>query len=203
MAMPNPIEIPKKEDFEEPKKPRINAKRKGAKNERHIADLFKKWTGYDFARTPSSGGLRWQRKNDTVGDIVCTDDKHVRRFPFSVEAKFHKDLEFRQLIGEQKSEVILFWEQAANDGLRVGRTPILMMRYNQMKKGVHYLAMPTHLYSDIKLTIKQFDPGGSHGLLIFSGRGHNFVIMDSRDLFSMPYEEIRLITKAYNKKNKI
>ena len=44
---------------------RINSKKKGSRNERQLSKIFEKWTNLTFSRTPSSGGLRWHRTDDT------------------------------------------------------------------------------------------------------------------------------------------
>ena len=109
----------------------VNSKNKGSKNERGVAKLFQEWTNYEFARTPQSGGLHWQKKN-TVGDIVCIDEKHGRKFPFSIECKFHQELDFSHLIdgtiGKGSNKVVHFWEQCLRDAEKVNKVPILFMR---------------------------------------------------------------------------
>lgn len=64
---------------------RKNSRNKGSRFERTIAKAWESWTGYKFSRTPGSGG--WAKAKDAMGDLVCTDEKHSRRFPFSIECK--------------------------------------------------------------------------------------------------------------------
>lgn len=111
----------------------VNGKRKGNKNERNLCKWWTTWSGLEFSRVPASGGLRWQKKDDITGDIICTDSKYSRRFPFSIEAKAYKDIRFEHLIlGNTRIKIIEFWEQAKEDGIRGGKQPILFMRYNGM-----------------------------------------------------------------------
>lgn len=121
---------------------KINSRQKGSKNERDICKWWKAWTGYDFSRVPSSGGLRWSRTTDTTGDIICSDKKHYLRFPFSIECKNYKDINFEHiLLGNKNAKVIQFWNQALEDSQRGGKLPILMMRYNGMKKGEYFFVV--------------------------------------------------------------
>lgn len=180
-------------------KPRVNSKRKGSKNERAIAKIFSEWTGLEFARTPGSGGLRWKRQDDTVGDIVCTDKKN-RGFKFCVEAKFHEEINFNHLVGSNNSEIIKFWKQSLEEGARSGKIPLLFMRYNLMKKGVHFLGMPMNFLMELNIGGFLISPLPM-GCIIVQSKGQELFIMDSRDFFAMPYPEVKLIARTYLKKN--
>jgi len=121
---------------------RINSKAKGSKNERDTCKWWKDWTGYEFSRVPSSGGLRWSRTTDTTGDIICSDNKHYLRFPFSIECKNYKEINFEHiLLGTKGAKVLQFWNQALEDAERGNKLPILMMRYNGMKKGDYFFVV--------------------------------------------------------------
>ena len=112
---------------------RKNSRNKGSRFERTIAKAWESWTGYKFSRTPGSGG--WAKAKDAMGDLVCTDEKHSRRFPFSIECKNYQDIKFEHiLLGLKSCKIISFWEQATKDAKRAGKIPILIMRYNSMPK---------------------------------------------------------------------
>lgn len=113
---------------------RKNSRNKGSRFERTIAKAWESWTGYKFSRTPGSGG--WAKAKDAMGDLVCTDEKHSRRFPFSIECKNYQDIKFEHiLLGLKSCKIISFWEQATKDAKCAGKIPILIMRYNSMPKG--------------------------------------------------------------------
>lgn len=113
-----------------------NSKNKGNRGEREVCKFWKEWTNYEFSRTPASGGLRWKKADNISSDVICTDDKHSRKFPFSIESKFYKDIRFEHiLLGNKKCKILEFWDQANNDSIRAGKLPVLMMRYNNMPKG--------------------------------------------------------------------
>ena len=113
---------------------RKNSRNKGSRFERTIAKAWESWTGYKFSRTPGSGG--WAKAKDAMGDLVCTDEKHSRRFPFSIECKNYQEIKFEHiLLGLKSCKIISFWEQATKDAKHAGKIPILIMRYNSMPKG--------------------------------------------------------------------
>jgi Holliday junction resolvase len=73
---------------------RINSKAKGSKNERYAAKALEEWVGFPFTRVPQSGGLRWQGGQNITGDIIPEDMYKLQDFPFSVEVKARKELDF-------------------------------------------------------------------------------------------------------------
>lgn len=164
-----------------------NGKKKGSKNERELCKWFQTWTGYEFARVPASGGLRWKGlANSTTGDIICTDDRHNRRFQFSVEAKSYKDINFEHLIlGNKKNQVLVFWKQAIDDAKRSNKEPILFMRYNGMAKNTYFVVITLTLYNLLFPTLITFD----YYRFKVIGKG-GFVIMNSNDLMKFDYADI-------------
>ena len=110
-----------------------NSKNKGSRFERVVAKFWQDWTGYTFSRTPGSGG--WAKAKDSFGDLVCTDSRHSRRFPFSIECKSYQDIRFEHLLlGNKSCKILSFWEQATYDAKRANKIPILIMKYNNMPK---------------------------------------------------------------------
>jgi hypothetical protein len=118
------------------RKRKINSKRKGNNNERLACVLLQDWTGYPFARVPSSGGLRWKNMASVVGDLVCTDEDV--RFSFVVETKF-----LAQIFTGKSSEVttvLKVWAQAEQDCMRTkSKVPLLLLRDNGMQTGAYYV----------------------------------------------------------------
>jgi len=180
-------------------KKKINSKNKGSKNERSLAKLFEKWTGYEFSRTPSSGGLRWSNTDSTVGDLICSDKQHSRYFRFSVEAKFHRDINFEQLLLPNKNKKILeFWGQALEDSERSGKVPLLFMRYNGMPKDLHFAAISYNAYSMIfkKSLQKVFKKSGMRISRFIVG-DVDIIIIPSTALFETKYKMIHKNAKIF------
>lgn len=175
-------------------KAKINSRTKGSKNERELAKLFKTWTGKDFARTPSSGGLSWKSSN-SKGDIVCTAEGHY--FPFCIEAKNHREINFEHLLYLSKPKIIEFWTQCFNDARKANKIPLLFMRYNGMPKNLHFVALEVATYNKLFVT-KNIKP-----TITWFSEKYNLVILPSTQLFKQPYKATKLIAKSilgYGKK---
>lgn len=174
-----------------------NGKAKGSKNERELAKFWKEWTGLEFARVPASGGLRWQKKDDITGDIICVDPRKSRRFPFSIEAKFYKDINFEHLIlGNKKQKFIDFWEQAKEDGNRAKRIPLLFARYNGMPKMTWFVAMPIYLFKTLqKMGVKM---QGTY--FIVNTPDDNFLLFNSNELLQIDFKEFSIKAKKIVRK---
>jgi len=170
----------------------VNSKAKGSRNERNVSKLMQDWSGYEFARTPQSGGLHW-KKQYTSGDICCIDDKHGHRFAFSIECKFHEELDLLHLIddtiGKKSNKILLFWDQAVGDAKQVNKTPLLFMRRNGMKAGMHFVVMPTNFFllwlNGIQPWINKF--GIIHYHKETEKESYQFTIINSVDLVETDY----------------
>lgn len=176
----------------------MNSRAKGCRNERKAADLISKWAKRKFARTPSSGGLNWKSAN-SKGDIVCTTEGHY--FPFCVEIKAHKDINFSELLLPHKKgvKILEFWAQAVRDADKCNKIPMLMMRYNGMPSDLFFMGIPTKFFMQLcnSFPINEVS-------MITRIKGINITIVPSTQLLSFDYKEIRLLAKKYlkNAKNK-
>lgn len=177
-----------------------NGKKKGNKAERELCKWFQQWTGYPFTRVPASGGLRWKNTNATAGDIICDDERHSRRFQFSVESKSYKDINFEHLIlGNKKVKILEFWEQTNADADRSGKIPILFMRYNGMAKNTYFVVITYQVYKLLFPTLISFEYSR------FEVKGKvPFVILNSHDLLKFDYVTLhkKLKTARLNEKKK-
>lgn len=126
---------------------KINSKKKGNRFERAVCKWFKSWTGYEFSRVPASGGLRWKKADNITSDVICTDDKHARKFCFSIECKNYEDIRFEHVLLELKTcKILSFWQQAKEDAKRGGKLPLLVMKYNGMPKGEAFVVINRDTY---------------------------------------------------------
>jgi Holliday junction resolvase len=174
----------------------INSRTKGNKNERDLAKLFEKWSNHKFSRTPSSGGLQWKASN-SKGDIVCTDEGYY--FPFCIEAKNYKDINFEHLLYLPKPKILEFWEQAKRDADKAKKIPILTMRYNGMPKDLHFVVVEAK-FAMLLFETEIIDPSL---YLKFMSKKHKLAIFNSKDFFSMPYKSVAKLAKkeiGYGKK---
>ena len=165
-----------------------NSRTKGSRNERGVAKLMQIWTGYEFARTPQSGGLHW-KKQHTSGDIVCIDDKHGRRFAFSIECKFHEQLDLlhliQGLIGKKSNKIIEFWEQSKTDAEQVNKLPIVFMRRNGMKADTHFVILETNFFL---LLFESGEVTWPHGIIHLTTPDYSITIINSEDLIATDYQ---------------
>ena len=176
----------------------INSKKKGSKNERDVCKWWKTWTGYEFSRVPSSGGLRWARTSDTTGDIICSDNKHFIRFPFSIEVKSYKDINFEHLLLDLKRVKILeFWSQALSDAERSNKLPVLMMRYNNMKKGEYFFVIKPVIYGIFRQSYKDLS------YIEVKTDKVNLIILKASEVlkvnYKQVYKDLRKEAKVYSK----
>lgn len=173
-----------------------NGKKKGNKEERVLCSFWKEWTTFDFTRVPASGGLRWKGMvNTTTSDLICADDKHSRRFQFSIECKSYKDIKFEHLIlGNKSCDILKFWDQCCEDSKRGKKVPILFMRYNGMPRRTYYTIIPTWLY---KLACNYGLEKGKNTVVKVDNPNYNFVIINSNDLLMINYLNFHKALKKY------
>lgn len=176
----------------------INSRSKGNRNERKVAALLKQWTKKDFAKTPASGGLRWKTAM-SKGDVICTKEGHY--FPFCVEVKAHKEIDFSHLLvpGIKNIKIMEFWEQCSRDANDCNKVPLLLMRYDRLPGEFFFAVIPTSFYHKFnklywlgKKTLSYWDKSTDLKLTFLS----------SVDLFAMPYKEIKSLAKTYLKNGK-
>jgi len=159
-----------------------NSKKKGNKGERDLAKWWQQWTKLEFSRVPASGGLRWHNTKNITGDIICTDDRHSRRFLLSIECKTYKDINFEHLIlGNKKNKILDFWSQTQDDATRGKKVPILFMRYNGMTKNTYFVILSMNLFNLLKEHIKGFKYD------YFIVPKQRFIILNSNDLLTIDY----------------
>lgn len=173
----------------------INSKAKGNRAERELCKWWKDWSSFDFSRTPSSGGLRWKKVDNTTSDIICTDDKHSRRFPLSIECKNYKGITFNDIIKGTKSDILKFWDQTTLDAERGNKIPILCMRENGMSKGVYYIVVNIEVGKFILLNNLL-----SKSYLRIHHKGLDLYVFNSNDLkvidYMVFYKEMKRILKG-------
>ena len=161
-----------------------NSNKKGAKNERMTAKAFTDWTGTEFVRVPRSGGLQWKNNLMVTGDIIASDPAKLVKFPFSIECKFYVDVKFQDLILDNNSKIIKWWEQSRDDAKTVKKSPLVLFRYNGMTKGLWFVVMEYNGFRRVMDTMKLADGD----FLNFSDK---FVIFTSNYLFNTDYKTFR------------
>lgn len=92
------------------------SRRKGASYERDIAHIFQEFTGYDFVRTPQSGGFckKSDKAEDFRGDILPAD-KSIR-LKLHIEAKNHEKWNLKG------------WLRQAQEDCPESKIPVVIMK---------------------------------------------------------------------------
>ena len=178
---------------------KTNSKNKGSRFERTITKWFEEWTGYKFSRTPGSGG--WAKSKDAFGDLVCTDEKHGRRFPFSIECKNYKDIKFEHLLlGNKACKIKSFWDQAVHDAIRCNKIPMLIMKYNGMAKNEGFMVVSS-VVADLLAKQLSKEPDQARFMCIMNrstvGDLYVFLLSDIKRLVDYPilYKEAKKLIK--------
>jgi hypothetical protein len=166
---------------------KINSNRKGAKGERVACNVLKEWSELEFSRVPRSGALRWKKTDNIVGDITCTEPNHICYMVF--EVKLRKSISINDLIMAKKSDIMEFWSQVTEDGIRGKKVPVLMMRYDGLSpKDFFFIAIPTEFYRALKskgVNFKEY--------LIYS---KTLVIIPSNELIAVSYKLVNKVAKS-------
>lgn len=160
---------------------RINSKAKGSKTERSATHVLEAWTGFPFTRVPQSGGLRWQGGQNITGDIIPEDMYELEDFPFSIEIKARKEIDFKDLVLPFDSEILKFWAQSVADAKRVKKIPMVLMRKDRMPKGAFFIIIPYHVFFRIKKILNL------HNYIIYRRK---IVIGYSPEFFKADYDLI-------------
>lgn len=174
----------------------VNGKKKGSKNERNLSKWWQNWSGLEFGRVPASGGLRWKKTENITGDIIVTDERASRRFPFSIEAKSYNDIRFEHLIlGNKKVKVLEFWQQSKDDAERGKKIPILFMRYNGMAASTWFIVINFRTYK----TWRKLGGVNKFPLAYIEMENEAIVLMNSNDFNNVNYNEFIKQLKITNR----
>jgi hypothetical protein len=105
------------------------AKNRGGNFQREVAKLFSAWWDREeesFYSTPASGGLRWQKRDDVIGDIVVPPS-----FEYNIECKSREEIGlgiFFERKFNKTDNIHLWWNQILSDTARSGKKPMLVFK---------------------------------------------------------------------------
>lgn len=181
----------------------VNARRKGKQNERKLANLLAKWTGFEFHTVPASGGLHWKKDQRVSGDVICGIE-HSDDFPFSIETKIRKPKVSRKskiskqmidigtvLLDNKNNIIIDAWDQCRGDAESVDRIPLMFLRNNGMSKNEYFVFMEREFGLDVIRGRAYLDH------IRFKVGIHRLVIILSSKLFKLDYNRVLEIVKKY------
>lgn len=106
------------------------SKRKGNRFERNLAKIFSNWAGEPFRKVPTSGAFPKQGELGVAARTVLAGDLIAPPwFPFSVEAKNHKDYRLDDMLLEPgKYKIQEWWKQCCDDAESCGLKPLLVIK---------------------------------------------------------------------------
>lgn len=127
----------------------INGRIKGSSFERKIAKIFQKWTGYEFRRTPQSGG--WSHNNaDTSGDLICME-KGID-FPLHIECKNTESWNLQAILSNN-CQPFYDWYKQVDKACPANKKPIIIFSKAYSPEYVTFYKHDFfHAYKIIQLT---------------------------------------------------
>lgn len=158
-------------------------------------DVLKKWT-HKKMKSSSQSGMPGYNHDPHKGDILCDTEGHF--FPFTVEVKFYKDINFCQLLQPNLKNMLIleFWDQVSGDARICKKVPMLMMRFNGLPKDFFFVVV-TQDFADAMIHSGLFADDLRY--LLYSNIEENLVILPSHQFFSANYKKTKLLAKTHIK----
>jgi hypothetical protein len=103
----------------------INSKNKGRAFEYVVRDKLTDTFGSQFERVPLSGALTYLK-----GDVYAP---WLPDFPWTVEAKHHKEVEWNNVLTAKTSLLLEFWDQTTREAAVMKRNPLLIYKWDRSK----------------------------------------------------------------------
>jgi len=122
------------------------SKIKGSAYEAKIATLLSKEFNKEFRRVPLSGAIDYLK-----GDIWHPSD--TAWFPYCIECKHYKDIEWNNLLTAKSSNLFSFWTQTLREAGVMDKRPLLIFRWNRSKD---FVAYDDHILVDSHIHINSF-----------------------------------------------
>ena len=134
------------------------SKAKGSAFEAKLAKALTSEFGKEFRRVPLSGALEWMK-----GDIICIKD--TAWFPWCIEAKHYKEINWNSLLTAKSADMYSFWEQTQREADVMEKRPLLIFRWDRSKDYVAY-AVDDPVQADSYIEVSSF--GHSFRIALFT-----------------------------------
>lgn len=161
----------------------VKGRDKGSKFERDIAEGVSDWTGYEFKRTPMSGG--WAK----TGDITPKDPKGMVYFQFNIECKNQKVFSTSFMMdcaGKDMNKTIKkWWKQCTDDAKKSKKVPLLVM--TTVREPV-FVMMHKKIF--VKLGMMK---RATFSMKMKSKKGGHLRVMLWKDFLKKPYEDVPML----------
>ena len=101
------------------------SKVKGRAFEYVVRDIFTEAFNEKFERVPLSGALPYLK-----GDVYCPD---LPKFPWCIEAKNHKVVDWNNVLTAKSAQLISFWQQTVREANTMKKFPLLIYKWDRSK----------------------------------------------------------------------
>ena len=108
------------------------SKAKGTAYEQKIANKLSNELKKEFRRVPLSGSIDYLK-----GDIWVPAD--TAWWPYCIEAKHYKDLQWNNLLTSKTTDILNFWKQTLRESEVMNKKPLLIFRWNRSKDFIGYI----------------------------------------------------------------
>ena len=122
------------------------SKAKGTAYEQKIANKLSNELKKEFRRVPLSGSIDYLK-----GDIWVPAD--TAWWPYCIEAKHYKDLQWNNLLTSKTTDILNFWKQTLRESEVMNKKPLLIFRWNRSKD---FVAFNDNLIVDFYIEVKSF-----------------------------------------------
>ena len=102
------------------------SKLKGSAFETKVKNILTKQFKIQFERVPHSGALPYLK-----GDVWAP--KNYNDWPYCVECKHYKELNFNTLLTAKSNDIWKFWDQTLEESICMEKKPLLIFRWDRGK----------------------------------------------------------------------
>lgn len=172
---------------------------KGNRGQNKARVVIKNWAKKKF-KSSSQSGMPGYNHDPHKGDILCDTEGHY--FPFTVEVKNYREINFCQLLQPNLKNVLIldFWKQCAGDAKICKKVPMLMMRFNGLPKNFFFVVITQEFAKLIHLDLALANEESLVSLRYQDyGTSTALMIMRSDQVFRSDYKDIKKIAKNHIK----
>lgn len=171
------------------------ATQKGNRGQNKAREILQKWSNKKF-KSSAQHGMPGYNYDPHKGDILCDTEGHY--FPFTVEVKNYRDINFCQLLQPNLKNILIldFWEQCAGDAKKCKKIPMLLMRFDRLPSNFFFVVITQEFAKLIHSTL----PVDLVSLRYHDySRGIALMILRSHQVFNSNYKEVKKIAKTHIK----
>lgn len=173
------------------------ATQKGNRGQRMAIAVIKKWAKKKF-KSSAQSGMPGYNHDPHKGDILCDTEGHY--FPFTVEVKFYKEINFCQLLQPNLKNILIldFWAQCLGDAERCKKVPMLMMRFNGLPKSFFFVVITNDFFSSLNIFERALSVK-NHLKFMDKSKNISLIMVGSDQFFRLNYKDTKKIAKTHIK----